>query len=301
MTEAKPYRTGVAVERAISDAARRASTPERDTNRLMREAVFDRFLCRVFAEEGETFVLKGGTGMLARIPTARTTRDIDLAAMERTLDAAIVALRAAALIDLGDHFRFEYRRTEALLEGEGQPYTDGAQVRFDTYIGAAKKDGVSIDLVLGHVPTTPPVTAAPANRLPLPRLQTHDYRLYPLVDQIADKMCACEGVYGLNEQPSSRVKDLVDLVLIATTQTVEGTDLIHAIRAERARRGLPARNTFTAPATFGRTWRTEAVKGNLPREIDLAAAVALASHLIEPALAATIVGRVWRPEHRRWL
>ncbi|MFD1722380.1 nucleotidyl transferase AbiEii/AbiGii toxin family protein, partial [Amnibacterium endophyticum] len=287
MTEAEPYRTGTAVERAISEAARRTRTAERDTNRLVREAIFDRFLCRVFADESETFLLKGGTSMLARIPTARTTRDIDLATKERTLDAAITALRAAAATDLGDHFRFEYRDTQPLLEGEGQPYTDGARIRFDTYIGAAKKDGISIDLVLGHTPTTPPITAPPANRLPLPRLATRDYRLYPLVDQVADKVCACEGLYGPTGQPSSRVKDLVDLVLIARTQTLNGSDLTRAIKVERARRALPDRDTFTAPATFGRTWRTEAAKGNLPPEIDLAAAVILVSHLIEPALTAT--------------
>jgi hypothetical protein len=300
VTEVEPYRTGVAVERAISDAARRTKTVGRDTNRLVREAIFDRFLCRVFAEESETFVLKGGTGMLARIPTARTTLDIDLAAKERTLDAAVAALRAAAAIDLGDHFRFQYRDMQPLLEGEGQPYTDGARIRFDTYIGAAKKDGISIDLVLGHTPTTPPVTAAPANRLLLPRLKTYDYRLYALVDQIADKVCACEGVYGVTGGPSTRVKDLVDLVLIARTQTVDGTDLTHAIHAERARRGLPDRDTFTAPATFGRTWRTEAGKANLPPELDLVAAVILASHLVEPALTDTASGRTWQPHQQHW-
>lgn len=300
MTEVEPYRTGAAVERAISDAARRATTAERDTNRLVREAIFDRFLCRVFAEESGTFVLKGGTSMLARIPTARTTRDIDLAAKERTLDAAVAALRTSASTDLGDHFRFEYRDTQPLLEGEGQPYTDGARIRFDTYIGAAKKDGISIDLVLGHTPTTPPVTAPPANRLSLPRLTTRDYRLYPLVDQVADKVCACEGLYGPSGAPSTRVKDLVDLVLIARTQPIDGTDLTHAIRAERARRQLPGRSTFTAPATFGRTWLTVAKQANLPPDLDLAAAVILTSHFIEPALTAAATSRTWNPHEQHW-
>ena len=36
----------------------------------------DRFLCRVFAGVGERFVLKGGSGPLARIPDARKIRDL---------------------------------------------------------------------------------------------------------------------------------------------------------------------------------------------------------------------------------
>jgi hypothetical protein len=40
--------------------------------------LFDRFLARVFAGADAPFVLKGGTRMLAFIPTARATVDIDL-------------------------------------------------------------------------------------------------------------------------------------------------------------------------------------------------------------------------------
>jgi hypothetical protein len=300
VTELQPYGTGGAVESAIRDAARAAATPDRDTSRLIREAYFDRFLCRVFAYGSDAFVLKGGTGMLARIPTARSTMDIDLAASERSIEAATAALIAAAAIDLGDHFRFVHRDTAPVLEGDGQPYTDGVRVRFDTYVGVGRKGGVSIDLVLGHTPTTAPVRMAPANRLPVARLLVNDYRLYPVVDQIADKVCASETTYGTAGNPSTRVKDLVDLVLLARTETIDGTALTAAIAAERRRRQLPDRTTFTPPAAFGRQWQTEAAKGNLPPELDLAAAVILVSHFLEPAFTEAVTGQTWHPEHQRW-
>ena len=41
------------------------------------QALRDRFLCRVFMGDNRDFVLKGGSGMLARTPDARATRDID--------------------------------------------------------------------------------------------------------------------------------------------------------------------------------------------------------------------------------
>lgn len=48
-----------------------------DPGELYRQALHDRFLCRVFFEGNEHFVLKGGSGMLARVPDARTTKDLD--------------------------------------------------------------------------------------------------------------------------------------------------------------------------------------------------------------------------------
>ncbi len=47
---------------------------------------------------------------------------------------------------------------------------------------------------------------------------SYPYRLYPVANQIADKVCATLADY--HGRPSSREKDLVDLVVIAVTQSV---------------------------------------------------------------------------------
>lgn len=44
-----------------------------------RRALCDRFLCRVFSDPDGRFILKGGSGLLVRIPDGRVTRDIDFA------------------------------------------------------------------------------------------------------------------------------------------------------------------------------------------------------------------------------
>ena len=75
------YPDARAVEAAIKAAAKSAhdSDPARLTGDLIRQTYYDRFLCRVFSEsDASEWVLKGGTGMLARIPTARRTLDADL-------------------------------------------------------------------------------------------------------------------------------------------------------------------------------------------------------------------------------
>jgi hypothetical protein len=85
-------------------------------------------------------------------------------------------------VDLGDHFRFGYLEHRESITGDQQPYVDAYRVSFEVYIGVQGKGRINVDLATGAGPTAPVTTAEPANRLPLPRLTSHPYRLYPLVD-----------------------------------------------------------------------------------------------------------------------
>lgn len=61
----------------------------------------------MFLTDPERWVLKGAGNLLARIPEdARYSLDIDLL-YQGGLDEAVLALREAARLDIGDHFRFE--------------------------------------------------------------------------------------------------------------------------------------------------------------------------------------------------
>lgn len=230
MTEPEPYSTAKGVEDAIKAAARRASAADRSltTDRRIRLEHFNRFLSRVFSEgPNSEWLLKGGTGMLARVPSTRHTRDIDLYREGYGPDEAVADLRRLAESDLGDHFRFVYIGHQAIVGGEEQPYTKGYRVDFDTYIGAQKKGGIGVDLATGTGLTAEPTVTAPASALDLPRLIGFDYRLYAVVDQIADKVCAT--LHRYSGRPSSCQKDLVDLVVLAVTHDIDGTALTTAI------------------------------------------------------------------------
>jgi len=164
--------------------------------------------------------------MLARVASTRDKLDIDLYRGGDGIDDAVEDLRRLAARDLGDHFRFVYTGHRPILAGEAQPYTEGCRVDFDTYIGAQKKGNIGIDLSTGAGLTAEPTITAPASALHLPRLVGFEYRLYPVVDQIADKVCATMHRYG--DRPSSREKDLVDIVVLAVTQDIDGTALTTA-------------------------------------------------------------------------
>lgn len=212
MTE--PYKSAAAVEAAIRDAARNAFADDKSmsTQDRIRQEYFRRFLSRIFSERDDSdWLLKGGTGVLARVASGRRTTDVDLFRANNTLDGALAELIRLASIDLGDFFRFVYTKHESVVGGDQQTYTEGYGVGFDVYIGADKKEPLHVDLVVGVIVTYEVTVTPPANRLDLPRLPSNDYRLYPIVDQVADKVCATMADY--NGRPSTREKDLVDLMV----------------------------------------------------------------------------------------
>ncbi len=303
MGEIAAYADGKGVESAIKAAAQRAQAvdPSLTTDQRIRLEHFNRFLSRVFSEGPDSeWVLKGGTGMLARVPSTRATRDIDLYRGGYGLDEAVADLRRLAEVDLGDHFRFVYTGHREILTGEEQPYTEGYRVQFDTYIGAQKKGGIGIDLSGGAGITGEPTTAASASALDLPRLVRFDYRLYPVVDQIADKVCATMQLY--DGKPSSREKDLVDLVVLAVTQDIDGAALAHAIATEARRRQMEPFERLTIPSQWGAVY--ERTARSVPYCADAAgidAARDLATALVDPALDGTALGLIWRSQERRWV
>lgn len=302
MPDFEPYPTSAGVEAAIKDAAKKAATndPSLDTNERIRLEYFNRFLSRVFSEgDGSEWVLKGGTSMLARLPSGRMTRDVDLYRRGFELDDALTDLRRLAAIDLGDHFMFQYVGHEDSIGGDEQPYTEGYEVSFEVLIGGRRRHVLKVDLSVGAGVTDEIVTTEPATALNLPRLVSHDYRLYPVVDQIADKVCATMTDYDGSQ--SSREKDLVDLVVFATTQEIDGTALRIAIATEAGRRQLQPFDCLIVPSSWGRGYAKLAK--SVPycadyRTAELASE--LATHLIDPALSGAADGKTWDSAHLGW-
>ena len=302
MAEFDPYPTPGGVESAIKDAAKKAAAVDLslDVNKRIHLEHFNRFLSRIFAEgEDSDWVLKGGTGILARVISTRSTRDIDLYREHFTLAEALAELIQLAAVDLGDHFSFQYAgHTDSIGIGN-QPSTEGYQVRFDVFIGAASKGILQVDLVVGAGPTGAVDTTEPANALTLPRLVSNPYRLYPVVDQIADKVCATMTEY--HDKASSREKDLVDLVVFATTQDLDGSALRVAITTAARRRKMKPFDHFVVPSTWGPGYT------KLSKPVPYCAgypsvvlAATLVARLVDPALAGEAEGMVWSHTELTW-
>lgn len=226
------YQSPTEFDRALKRAVREAGG---DPGAGYRQALRDRFLCRVFRGGRSDLVLKGGSGILARIPDARATRDVDFGlVVPLDADSAVADLVERASVDLGDFCRFELTRREERMDENG--YSRLLKLRFSTFVGAEEKDPVLIDLSLDCAPTGTPVVADPVGRVALEGVESSPYVLYPVCDQLADKLCATMEVQP-GGYPSSRMKDLVDIVLMARTQELAWKDLRIAVVAECARRG----------------------------------------------------------------
>lgn len=295
------YNSPQAVEAAIKAAAKRANAadPSGAVSDRITQEYFRRFLSRIFSEEDSSgWVLKGGSGLLARVGSARSTQDVDLYRKNQTLDGALADIRRLAAIDLGDFFRFEYTRHGPAIGGQ-QTYAEGYHVGFDVYVGANKRGILNVDLVVNAVMTDNPTVSRPANALILPKLRSHDCRLYPVVDQIADKVCATFAEYS--NRKSTREWDLVDLVVLATTEDADAEKLSRALAAEARNRGLSLPDRFTVPNGWGRRYAKDAKP--VPacadyQTVDLA--VQLMGQFLNPVLAGQVTTKTWSHKEKIW-
>ena len=155
-------------ELAIKDAAKKAAqqagagVSAATVDAQIRQARYDRFLSRVFAEgELSEWMLKGGLSMLAWVPRSRTTKDVDLAAQHAgDLTQAERMLSALVAVDLGDHLTFRLVRSMPTGLGDTQPGVEmnGSSTRASTSTTTPKS-------------TPSPSTSSSGHRRPaLPRL-----------------------------------------------------------------------------------------------------------------------------------
>ncbi len=298
---ANPYRDPRAMRNAIADRLRPLARERGvELSSLQRQFAYDRLLSRIFHADPTRWVLKGATAMLARLGAdARHTRDIDLLTRVGDLDEAERALRSASSIDLGDYFTFTLNPGRRITQGAGA-------VRVDVVasLGLDQFASFHVDLVADLAMTGTPDVVSPLVPLELPGLVTTSYSVYPLVDHVADKVCALfethERASGLM-QPSTRFRDLADLAIFANTISVEATELGMALASEAKRRGLTLPDRLTAPT--GADWASgyTRVARDAPqlKERDLASAVETVGCFIDPALAGTARGQ-WDPTTLRW-
>lgn len=86
-----------------------------------------------------------------------------------------------------------------------------------------------------------PETITPADRLQIGGIPVFDYRIYRAESALADKLLAMVEVH--DERPSSRVKDLVDVVVYAKACRIDSRTLAEQVaNGSRARKvDLPER------------------------------------------------------------
>jgi len=278
-----------------------ARAPQLSIDDLQRQFAYDRVLARCFTgEDAQFWVLKGAGALLSRLEgQARHSKDIDLYFAEQAADTdrAVQALVAALDLDLADHFRFEVTRISSLQEA-----AKGRRVHLTAYLGT-RFASFHVDVVVGTAMSGAPDHVPPLTPLEFDGLERPPYRVFPVADHV-DKLCAILESHDMGDgtiRASSRVKDLVDIALIARSQSISGRELRAAVLAGAEHRGLTLTGQFEVPDVAAWRWgypnRAADVPGPVPTFDE---AVDVAARLLDPVLAGAVAER-WDPTASRWL
>jgi len=293
MSKARAYASPAAFRRALTDrltAAARA-TPWA-LAQLQRQFAYDRLLERLYLVD-DAWIVKGATALLARGLGVRGTIDVDV---YRAVGRAVAEgeLRAAVARDVGDWFRFELGASRPVDRGSG------ARIPVTATIGTTPWAQFHVDLVGPDLRMTgEPEDMPPLAVVTMPDILQHGYRAYPMVDHTADKVAAVIERHG--DRPSTRYKDLVDLVAIVTAASVSAEPQMTALASEADRRSVTLPERFDVPDRdlWWRGYAFEAKRSVVPMPNTLDDALAVVRPFLDPLLDGTATGR-WDPAQRSW-
>jgi Nucleotidyl transferase AbiEii toxin, Type IV TA system len=238
MPAPRTYATAGAFRRALEERLKQASLSDQiDLNRLLRHVSFDRLLARLFRLEAAPWALKGGYALELRFRTARSTLDIDLTLQgvttsegRDTNQVVREMLQNAADVPLGDWF--EYAIGAPAMDLDAAPYGGArfpVEARMDERIFAR----FHLDTGIGDVVIEPLETIVCRDWLGFAGIETARVRMIGREQQFAEKVHA----YTLpRESTNSRVKDLVDLALLAGSGKLNQRRIQDALRLTFERR-----------------------------------------------------------------
>ncbi len=241
MKPRRRYASAAAFRVALEDRLKKLAQEEGlDLQRVRRQAAFDRLLCRLFANPDSPWLLKGGYAMELRLTTARATRDIDLALKRIPLpsvdwDANVAnvleMLRESGQLDLHDFFTFVFGN--AIQDLDAAPY-GGARFPVDARLAGRTFVKFHLDVSAGDVLREPYDSLPGRDWLKFAGIASADFPAVSPEEQFAEKLHA----YTLPrlDRENTRVKDLVDLVLLIEQTELNTTRLPQAIRETFQRR-----------------------------------------------------------------
>ncbi len=244
----RDYKNPEAFRQALE--ARLRSQAEReglDLQWLRRQAAFERLLARVFHQPDTVWLLKGGYAMELRLrQRARTTLDMDLMIADTTAlrlvtdaspeepipDIAHDHLQELASIDLEDFFQYVITKPKAISTApEG-----GMRCSVECRVAGRTFANFHLDIGLGDFVLGEPEWVTGRELLAFAGIPAVRVPILPAAQQIAEKFHAY--TYPWAERTNTRVKDLVDIILLFETQVLDEDELLQeAVHATFSHRG----------------------------------------------------------------
>lgn len=292
----RTYATPAAFKEALEQRLRAAGLS--DLSRRRQLLVFDRLLARVAIAFGDAAVLKGGVALELRLERARTTKDVDLR-ITGSPDGLLVRLQGLGRIDLGDFMTFEIEvdPQQPEIQNEGMQY-EGLRFRVECRIaGKLYGQRFGLDIAFGDPILGEPDLVVGEDVLGFAGVAPPTHRLYPVETHVAEKLHANTLP---RKRPNSRVKDLPDVALLASTGPLDAERLrtaIHKTFAFRGTHDVPAR-VPDPPPEWLTPYANIANEDQLPWK-SLAEVLAAVRSFLGPVLI-TGDARSWSPSEWSW-
>jgi len=264
--------------------------------RLRKRVAFELFLRRLAQVAPDRWVLKGALALDFRLGGAsRPTRDIDLGRYDDE-EAAIEDIAAAQRLRLDDFFTFMASRTDAFDEVD-----EFQAIRFRVRAELAERvfEQFVVDIGFAKGAALKPDRVRTSDFLSFAGIEPLELPAIPLAQHLAEKVHAYTRSYGTASRPSTRPKDLIDILLIADSQTLEAAALREALRHTfdaRPHQELP-RSLPAPPPEWASPYNRLAEEVGL--EPDLAAAFNRAAAFLDPVLSGEAQGN-WDAAVSTW-
>lgn len=236
----RTYRSAADFRRALEDRLHDIAKKEAvDLQRIRREVAFDRLLIRLFRGERPEklpWALKGGYAMELRMQSARATKDIDLtvrlaSSADVANDTLLQKLQEFAAMDIGDFFVYTIGEPIAALDAA--PY-GGSRFPVEVRIDGRAFVKFHLDAGVGDALIEPLEAIKGRDWLQFAGIPNESIYLIPREQQFAEKLHA----YTLPRPGAmnSRVRDLVDMVLLIRSHTLNQMKTVEALQITFTRR-----------------------------------------------------------------
>ena len=248
MKHNKKYETAHSMRTALEERLNQMARDNgMDVMRLRRHVAFDRFLTRLFAAHTKDLIVKGGYALELWINNARTTKDIDISFTgtlggiwkgQASSDPKALQdfLQRLAAINTKDFFEFIIGNT--ILNLENAPY-GGYRFPIEARMAGRVFIKFEVDIAAGDAWIEPHEMVKLHDWFGFAGIESTVIPAISREQQFAEKIHA----YTLPRQtPNSRVKDLVDILLLIERGNLED-DRLWSMLVETFHR----RETHTIP------------------------------------------------------
>ena len=240
----KKYNNAAAFRRALEDRLKNIAHKQAvPLDRLRRRVTFDRFLARLFEPErpNQKWLLKGGYALELRFHgLARTTKDIDFSIPHmKDSDENIIRelLQAEAKKDMSDWFQFYIGLP---MREFNQAVYGGWRYPVEARVANRVFTKFHIDIGVGDAVISEAEWKKGDDILGFAGIEPVCVAMLPVEQHFAEKIHAYS--YPREKRPFSRIRDLVDLVLIIEQGLPDKALVMSAIKATFKRRnthGIP--------------------------------------------------------------